>query len=733
MLNSFFTTTYDPWADFIKDHFHYDKISENLKVLDEEFVSELRTKQKDAAMIQNHFKKILCNHNHALVEAIDAFVDKFQKKYVLEDTAWLNLKDCIIDINHFTEKLVLAFIERWKNSYINTEFALGIIEAVVKQDIIASVFQHLIHVYRLQSNNKEIENHLGKLFQLTLEDLNLANEFLLLEENDPYSVAIYALNDILNTHDPNEMVKIILKTSNGIHECLQHVSNLSDEELLPISLYVVIRANIPELSSLLQFISDFGHGKYDSESQFALSMFNSALKWSLNVDVPQEWSGTPVEKQDHEFEGFGDEPEESPKGTNVPLTDLQKSNEIKDLEAEINELYKELKKHMDREREAEDEIFSLKSKLQSFQEGSAPKNFMSELQSKLKPVTKKDPEVSRQPNVKQDVATPPRIQPKVETVKPEIVSPRKEIKPEVVSLGKVEIAKPEVVSPSVSPRKVESIKTVITSPISPNQSVSSKLIPLTVTIQESLSIQYQGKTLEKYELSGDIGVKPLKTNDISDVAFDLYLSNLNNVSIVGNNQRFSKMSNMTNNLVLNCRIPKGDLVGNVGLLRYEAKKEYQPLPIKIQSVFKLNKGSLDVMIHYVVNPEYFKQIPLESLSIRFRPLIHQDGQLVLLKKCVAKPEGQFDEEKQTYEWVFNQILSEEQPQKMILQFVHSLDDISNCVASIPALQAKITCSKRSFGGIIVEGCDGKENKSGETFLGGLEQGVTQGSLVILNK
>lgn len=754
---------YDPFTDFIIEHFKYDSMKSDLIVLDEEFVGKLRYSPNDPKLIREHITKIAYTQDHAIYKVLDAFYERFREKFFFEDSHWVNLKDCLIEINQFNESLVNIFISRWKNSYLNTDFSKSVIEETLKTIIANDLFEHIVQIYRLQADNKEREKQIEKLFEIQLEDLNLPKELLLENDEDPYSNAIYSLNEILKCKDPNSMMMIIEETYKKVQDYIKSIKNVNEEHLLSLYLYIIIRANIPELSSYLQFISDFGDvSKFNTDEQAGYSMLDSALKWSLNVEPPQKWGN--INERTETFGGFEDEhpPEENPQVEEENQEQRQeefdsqtfdqkfyeKVEEIKEMEMEIDELYKELQKHMNIEKQLENENQKLKEKLAQYENNiSQPptRNIMQELQGKLK---KEESNLDKKPE--------PKIEKKESTKqtgiqKEEIITIiEKEEKPQIVppKAPNVQTVKEEIIKPIISPVKQPEIIDPFSNPqmiqvISTQQNV--KYIPLTVTVNETLTINYQGKNLESYKLIGQIGVQGYSKDHQSEISskleheFKLNINNTGYLNGILNNPKYSKKTSKNNSLILDCKVPSSDLIvhnnlENVILLKYNLVDDYQPLPIKIQPIYKLNKNTLDVMIQFLINPQYFKEFSMDQLCMRVLPLIkNSSGEIIPIKKCISKPEGILDQEKQVYQWKYQNIKapSTNQPEKIIGQFFTNLESLDGCTGTI-SINAVFSCSGKSMGEIIIEGCDSKKSSDNELFVGGVKHKILHASISMMN-
>jgi hypothetical protein len=59
--------------------------------------------------------------------------------------------------------------------------------------------------------------------------------------------------------------------------------------LLPVFLYVALKAKVRHLASIWNYIEDFvDHSEMDSGGEYGFSMINSGMEWALEFEVPQE-------------------------------------------------------------------------------------------------------------------------------------------------------------------------------------------------------------------------------------------------------------------------------------------------------------------------------------------------------------------------------------------------------------------------------------------------------------
>ena len=137
-----------------------------------------------------------------------------------------------MDIHLFSEKLALKITNQWENSFLNSEFGKQVSEETILLYVAMRLFDHIFAIYRMQDDNKVKEKQIEKLFEITLEDLNVKNSLLLPNEADPYSTAIYSLNEIFEKRNPSDMIKIISTATSQIYQSISDYNNIEYSPLV---------------------------------------------------------------------------------------------------------------------------------------------------------------------------------------------------------------------------------------------------------------------------------------------------------------------------------------------------------------------------------------------------------------------------------------------------------------------------------------------------------------------
>jgi hypothetical protein len=272
----------------------------------------------------------------------------------------------------------------------------------------------------------------------------------------------------------------------------------------------------------------------------------------------------------------------------------------------------------------------------------------------------------------------------------------------------------------------------------------ASVIYLTAVVKEKLEVVYTGNNRTKYQLIGEVMVKPFssdKTHGVQQHDFTLSLSRVDKIASVRCNPKYCEQ--FSNEYNFKCQVPANEVDKNpVVLLRYKLHDNIQPMPIILQPKFKLSSGdnTMTLMVKYKVNPD----TPLRNLSLLIQPVMkeHADKQLSVVA-AQSKPEGRWTQQQQKLLWRLSDIRfnpEEKQGSSLMAKFKMSSDPTTFTTYVPGPILIKLNTEGATFGGVYVEGGDSKRNAvTNQVFVGGCEYGIectdfqyilTQESLVV---
>ena len=303
------------------------KYVKEMHLIDVEFVKQL-SKSRDRNEIDSSVRKYVsqCSNMshtmkpHPLALCIQEFKDSFYRDYD-DKAAWINWKKAISRVkslvNHLTEtmgnkwnQLMLDFNSNYELLYLtrskcshamHTDWKRSIYNHVLYMPLLNSVidtlYERLIHIYSTQSQNIEITRQLSLLSKvITIEELQIQEPFSLPDETQPYLLAIHSLSKLNEKRHPEQLFQILLKMYNDIMDSVERVcalksynleTRLDQSEYFAVFLYVILKSNVENISSILDLIEDFMSPFYhlELEATFALTLLQATVEWSLEFGV----------------------------------------------------------------------------------------------------------------------------------------------------------------------------------------------------------------------------------------------------------------------------------------------------------------------------------------------------------------------------------------------------------------------------------------------------------------
>jgi hypothetical protein len=302
----------DKWVQLTIAHFDYSKKKDHL-LRDQQFLQKLLFAEDREGYIRKHITQITSsNYDHPFVPLLQAFAKEFNSRYN-DEAAWLNLKSAIAMIKSFQITLTEIVTTQWtaivpttrKFLYYTDETTArkqleegGLIISYVLaipllNAILSYVYNNLMLVYHMQTQNKSVDDQLNRLRHLTLSDLDVPEPFSMHNEVAPYKLAISTLAKLNNFVTAEDLLAVIFKCHLDIAEEVKQYCNTYnlqfkgiEEQECPIILYVMLQSGASKLSCICNYIEDFVD--VDEECTVTLNLFSTALQWSLEFN-PNDW------------------------------------------------------------------------------------------------------------------------------------------------------------------------------------------------------------------------------------------------------------------------------------------------------------------------------------------------------------------------------------------------------------------------------------------------------------
>jgi hypothetical protein len=257
----------------------------------------------------------------------------------------------------------------------------------------------------------------------------------------------------------------------------------------------------------------------------------------------------------------------------------------------------------------------------------------------------------------------------------------------------------------------------------------AQVIYLTAVVQEKIEVVYMGANRTKYQLIGEILVKPFtsdQSHGLTQHDFVLSLSKTDKICTIRCNTKYCQQIKQ-NEYNFKCQVPSADIAKNpVTLLKYKLQENIQPMPIMVQPRYKVQNDVMSIIVKYKVNPE----TPLKDISLLIQPIMkeHLDGGLSVVA-AKSKPEGRWAQQHQKLLWRLQDISfnpEQKQGEMLVAKFKMNKNPLTGFdpkYAPGPIL-IKLHSHGRVFGGVYVEGGDSKRNAvTNQVFVGGCEYSI----------
>ncbi|XP_054720552.1 GTPase-activating protein and VPS9 domain-containing protein 1-like [Uloborus diversus] len=208
------------------------------------------------------------------------FVKKFQELVVADEKACLVEKFLNVLFNYMQNDSM------WQTS---SEIQLDQAKAVVEHSVMSQIYTSALHpngdgdVLR----DKVLHEHMQKLSQ----DLSPSNKDLSIPKvyhsECPWPSAQAELVNINAYKTPRDKVQCVLRCCGTIMNLLSIASDKSvpaADDLMPVLVFVLIKANPPHLLSTVQYVNTFFEKQLEGEEAYWWTQFASAVEFIKNMD-----------------------------------------------------------------------------------------------------------------------------------------------------------------------------------------------------------------------------------------------------------------------------------------------------------------------------------------------------------------------------------------------------------------------------------------------------------------
>nr|AGE43958.1 hypothetical protein [Naegleria fowleri] len=337
----------DAWSKFVDTNFNYQNMSQLLIEQDRVFLDGLSnpsllkpietirfdgleddSKAVDPtteASIRNHCMNILSNPSHTLSQVIVKFSEYFGDMY--NNAQYISnggdheirslISKCVNDIELFVEKLsMVLFGKYWElPSHKHEEIVIDcIMETLWGNGIFSKLMYLFIKVYSEETNR--MNEKISKCSHtITLHALRVSDKFLLEHERNPYEKSIALFKESEQYLSVNKKIEKICQSISQIskdvndyhakHGTLKESIVVGADDLLPIFIYVVAKANFQDLYAKFQMISEL-IPEYTIKGEFgyALATLETAMNCLMSFDNGEMQEISTIDQIRNELNSF---------------------------------------------------------------------------------------------------------------------------------------------------------------------------------------------------------------------------------------------------------------------------------------------------------------------------------------------------------------------------------------------------------------------------------------------
>lgn len=194
--------------------------------------------------------------------------------------------DDFFDFVNEIYKLLESFMGKESIKFYGNNF----MKSWIKSHTLPLIYKPLFTIYkdRYKERDLALKIKLLSFTHSTTQDFGIKQK-LVPKGDEPFSTAIQLLQKISSYQNSSDKFKCLVESSNEtlrILNSLNLTSEIGADDIFPISLYIFVKAKIPNLFSLFKFLTDFlDEVVLDSEQSYRFTNFELALDFIDKLDV----------------------------------------------------------------------------------------------------------------------------------------------------------------------------------------------------------------------------------------------------------------------------------------------------------------------------------------------------------------------------------------------------------------------------------------------------------------
>ncbi|KAG2383633.1 hypothetical protein C9374_004304 [Naegleria lovaniensis] len=287
------------WLQFIHDNFHASSLSQEAQDYEHKWLNQLNIINQSQDLYYFILGYVMNVQDHPISILIEKFAHKFKLDFSFsEETPTITADFAVLYVKEFCANFATYLVDSfWKHSLVLSKNRNFLYSAICQTTII-KIEKEIMALYLNKHEAKLIQERLTQFRTISL--LDLGTDPQLCCEN-LYQPIINRLREISKTQLLSEKIKLAKEVFSSVVDIATKHTSIQYQEfehkLLPVFIYIIVKANIPTIFAIFDFMIDFSHNAsnstifpFDGTYWDAISTLKSAMLQLLTL-LPNPSSG----------------------------------------------------------------------------------------------------------------------------------------------------------------------------------------------------------------------------------------------------------------------------------------------------------------------------------------------------------------------------------------------------------------------------------------------------------
>lgn len=288
------------WLQFIHDNFHASSLSQEAQDYEQKWLNQLNIINQSQDLYYFILGYIINVQDHPISNLIEKFALKFKSDFSFDEeyTPTITSDFAVLYVKEFCANFTTLLVDSyWKHSLVLSKNRNYLYSSIFQTTLI-KIEKEIMTLYMSKNESKLIEERLSQYRSVSLLDLGtdpqLCCEIL-------YQPIITRLKEFNKTQLLGEKIKLAKDVFSSVVEIATKHTNIPyqdfEHKLIPVFIYIIVKANVPTIYAIFDFMIDFAHNAnnstifpFDSTYWDAVSILKSAMLQILTL-LPNNSSG----------------------------------------------------------------------------------------------------------------------------------------------------------------------------------------------------------------------------------------------------------------------------------------------------------------------------------------------------------------------------------------------------------------------------------------------------------